>query len=825
MAGKQTLGELRARALSDLEWPEVCARLASHCASDVAREVMLELEPEGNADAARLRAQLSQAALDAEGADAPLPRVCTPDVLEALEGLASQRALTAQELFRVLQLTRDAGNLRRYALQQQASRPLLSGVLLSDAALQPLQAELERCVEADGALRDAASPELARARGQVRDRRRELTTRLQRLVARHADLLAGSYYAERDGRYVLPVRSDSHGTIEGSVLGSSGSGATLYVEPRELVELGNKLRVAEAESDREEARVLAKLSAQAWGLGEALNQAHQTLLEAERLVAMVRWAEQVTGHVFIPTDSGSLDLLSMRHPLLAAGDELVVPSDIRLRPGRALVISGPNAGGKTVALKCLGLAALMARAGVPIPAAAESSVGFYAEVLSDIGDDQSLALSLSTFSGHVRNLAGMLEVAGSAGERRTLILLDELAAGTDPDQGAALATAVLEAMLDAGAAVAVTTHYEALKELAARDARFENASVGFDMQRLAPTFELHLGIPGPSSALAVAQRFGMNAQVVERARALLPEQRLLRDELLASIEQQRQETARALSAAKATELDAQVAKNKLHTEAQAATKRERDTLEREARELSQAVRQARAELQQVSSQLRARAMTQAELKQVEKQIDRAGSQLGVGGRLDQATRGRPGGEPPDAAQLSLGCRVRVLPGGQLGEVAELPVRGKLRVRVGSLTLVCKLSDLRLPEAQRSQAGAQAQAARVAKNTLRNQTSGRFKSPPPKLQLEPSRDEILLRHPGITLDLRGMRVDEALDEVDRFTDSLLQRGESAGFVLHGHGTGALKQAVREHLRSAPGVAETRVAEREEGGDAYTVLWVR
>ncbi|MEZ4228917.1 MAG: Smr/MutS family protein [Polyangiaceae bacterium] len=821
MAGRQNIQELHERALSDLEWPILCSELAQLCASDAAQQRLRELTPEPTLELAATRARLSQAAIDAEQSDAALPRVTTPDVLDALDGITRQRVLAGPDLLKILLLLRDAGALRRFAQSQRAAREELAAALDSAPELSGLEQELERCLEADGTVSDSASSELARARSLVRDRRRELTTRLQRLVNKHGDKLAGGYYAERDGRYVLPVRSDSHGTIDGIVLGSSGSGATLYVEPRELVDLGNKLRIAEADAEREEARVLARLSAHASELGLELSVAREALLEAEHLIAMTRWAAKVSGLVFPPgsgtqSSGPSIELVAMRHPLLAAGEEPVIANDIRLRAGHALVISGPNAGGKTVALKCLGLAALMVRAGVPIPAAPGSSVGFFTEVLSDIGDDQSLALSLSTFSGHVRNLASMLDIArrtqhDDAGAG-TLILLDELAAGTDPDQGAALATAVLEALAEARAAVAVTTHYEALKELAARDERFENASVGFDMTKLEPTFELRLGIPGPSSALAVAARFGMPTSVVERAKTLLPEQRLLRDELLDTIERQRQEAARALSSAKALELETQVNRNKIQAETLATAKRERDRLEREARELTQAVRQARADLHQVSQRLRAQELSQRDLKALEKTVDSAGRQLGVGGRLDQATRGAPGGAAPSADQLGLGTRVRVLPGGQVGEVAEPPVRGKLRVRVGSLTLLCKLADVRLATGNDSQVSSTRNTARVKA---------------PKFTRSPSepRDEVLLRHDGITLDLRGMRVDEALDEVDRFADGLLQRGEPAGFVLHGHGTGALKQAVRDHLRAGAAIARSRAAEREEGGDAFTVFWVR
>ncbi|MCA9646682.1 MAG: Smr/MutS family protein, partial [Myxococcales bacterium] len=231
-----------------------------------------------------------------------------------------------------------------------------------------------------------------------------------------------------------------------------------------------------------------------------------------------------------------------------------------------------------------------------------------------------------------------------------------------------------------------------------------------------------------------------------------------------------------------------------------------------ARELSQAVRQARAELQHVTQRLRAAELSQRDLKELEKQVDAAGRQLGIGGRLDQATRGAPGGSAPAAEQLTLGTRVRVLPGGQIGEVAELPVRGKLRVRVGSLTLLCKLEDIRLVNGSEAQVSSTRNTARVKAPKFTRS------APAPK-------EEVLLRHDGITLDLRGMRVDEALDEVDRFTDALLQRGEPAGFVLHGHGTGALKQAVRDHLRAGAAIATSRAAEREEGGDAFTVFWVR
>jgi DNA mismatch repair protein MutS2 len=400
----------------------------------------------------------------------------------------------------VRELLELAGKLRTFARSQRESHPALSQTIDSPVELDGLEEDLRHALEPDGTVADRASPELARARKRVRELREESKRKLGQLLERHADVVQGEYYTEREGRYVLPVRSDAHLRVPGIVLGSSASGATLFVEPQELTGLGNQLRIQEAEALREAAKVLTQLSGYLASDSESVERAQRACEEADLLSALARFARQTRAVVVTLQPEARLDLRSARHPLLALSNQSVVANDIAIEAERALVISGPNAGGKTVALKTLGLVAWMARAGIPLPLAPESTVGWFATVLADIGDEQSIAKSLSTFSAHVQRLCSLLERAA----HDSLILLDELASGTDPEEGAALAAAMLEALTARGSAVAVTTHYEKLKEFAAHAEHLQNASVSYDFERMAPTFRLTMGVPGASSALTLA---------------------------------------------------------------------------------------------------------------------------------------------------------------------------------------------------------------------------------------------------------------------------------------------------------------------------------
>jgi DNA mismatch repair protein MutS2 len=631
----------------------------------------------------------------------------------------------------------------------------------------------------------------------VQQLRKALADKLAEFARTHADVLRDGSHVERDGRYGLPLRADAHRKLDGIVLGSSSTGATLYVEPPAVTALSNKLRLAEDDVEREEARVLAELSHALGEMLDAFARAYEVCLEADLLAALSRWAQSARARCVAPDDGDDVVLRHMRHPLLVLQGAPVVANDITLSTKSALVISGPNAGGKTVALKCLGLAVWMSRSGIPIPLGEDSRIGWFGRVLTGIGDEQSIARSLSTFSAHVTNLARILRAA----DGRTLVLLDEIAGGTDPEEGAALAAAVLEALIERGSAVATTTHYERLKELAAQDPRFVNASVGFDFEAMLPTFELRLGIPGASSALMVAARFDMPADVVQRARAFMSEPSLAREELLARI--QRDQSA-LHEARQAAENDARaVAELRAELESQRSIVRdkERKKLERERDTMMSEVRGARAELRA----LMAGARDGSDLKRAERAIDEAAKVVSVGAPIDLATRNSPVAAPvDDDAKLAKGTLVWVERLNSTAEVVDPPERGEVRVRAGAFTMRVPVSELRLatqkkrPAAQPTYHHTPTPVARAA--ALRTSTN--------------------------TCDLRGRRVDDALTELDRFVDDL-SRGapDDAGFVLHGHGTGALKQAVRDHLAASGRIAEMRPAEQGEGGDAFTVFWLR
>ena len=783
-----------------LEWRELLAAIGGFCTSASGKARALALTPATELESARARNRVVREMLDLERLGLAPPARSFPDVAPPLERAARGGVASAAELWQVRELLEVAGKLRVFARGQREGHPALAAVVDSPAELDGLEEDLTHALEPDGTLADRASPELARARKRARELREELKRKLGQLIERHADVVQADYYTEREGRYVLPVRSDAHLRVPGIVLGSSASGATLFVEPEELTGLGNQLRIQEAEALREAAKVLSVLSGYLASDAEQVRIAQRACEEADLLGALARFARQTRAIVAELLADARLDLRAARHPLLALSSQPVVANDIAIDAARALVISGPNAGGKTVALKTLGLVSWMVRAGIPLPVAEESQVGWFGSVLADIGDEQSIARSLSTFSAHVQRLCVLLERASND----TLILLDELASGTDPEEGAALAAAVLEALTARGAAVAVTTHYEKLKELAAHAAHLHNASVSYDFERMAPTFRLTMGVPGASSALAVATRHGLPSGVVARAQALLPEQSVERERAVERLERERQgfeaqRRALALEAEQLKEL-----RERVEGQHELERRQLEAELERETVALRGNVAKVRAELLAVRERLKREGQDPKALRSIERDLSRAAAHVALGGSL-LPERERPAPPSLGAPRFSYkaGDSARVKSSGLLATVVDVD-HDRVRVQVGSIKLILRSEDLE-----------PAQAPRKQKQAARAHTSSIAVSALPTG----------VRTSGNTLDLRGERVDDALSKVDAFLDRLLNVGEPLGFVLHGHGTGALKVAVRSHLRASSHIEQSQPADPDSGGDAFTIFWLR
>lgn len=793
--------QLAERTLRDLEWGELLEGIAGRCTTSVGAAAVRELRPLPNEVAARRQWAVSSDVLELSRLGTQLPPLNLPEVTGAIQRIARGGVGSGLELHQIRQGLRAVAELGRFVAQHAETAPALAEHLATDPSLRFLREELDRCIEDGGAVLDRASAELARARQQVGVLRQRIKARLGELIGRYREALQDTFIAERDGRYVLPVRADAPFRVHGIVLGSSGSGATLYVEPQEIAELGNRLKVAEAEVELEEARVLAQLSEAIAPSAPALLDALDACARADALRAMELYARAVGARMLRWGAAGCVVLESARHPLLALQGISVVPNDLSLQEGRGLVLSGPNAGGKTVALKCLGLAALAQASGLPFPAAEDSSCGFFEAVFSDIGDDQSLARSLSTFSGHIETVRDIVERAGPG----VLVLFDELAGGTDPEEGAALAVALLEDLVARRAAVAVTTHYERLKELGAESESVDNAAVGFDFDRLEPTFRLELGRPGASSALAVAQRHGLSSSILGRAASLLPEVSQRREKLLRELENKQVELEALRAQVEAEkERQAELARS-LELERQRREERERRELSRAGEELSRTVREARAEVQRVLKGLSKQVRDRQELRQAERTIDEAARLVALGSELDRRTR--TGATLPSPVELAVGHRVRVRGMNTIAEVIEPPERGQVRVLAGVMKLTVGVDQVELVDASSSRRNTPVERPRT----------GRLATDVQELVTPPRTEDV-------TLDLRGERVEAGLGLLDEFIDTLLRRGENVGYVLHGHGSGAMKNAVRSHLRELGIIRLARPAERDEGGDAFTVFWL-
>jgi len=789
------VSDAESKTLADLEWEQIERAVADRCRGPLRDALSLRLA-DSFEDTERALAEAREAwtLLDR---DAPLPLDGICEIATSLRHLEREGVLDGGALKDIRMTLRASAALRRFLGQRKDSVPYLHRACAIDPTLEGLEEEVGMSIGDDGSILDSASAELARLREEAGNLRARIIRKLEDLIQKRSPILQDSFYTIREGRYVLPVRTDAHERFHGIVHGSSASGATIFVEPRELVERGNRLKMAQGELEREERRILAALSDLVRQYVPQLRAAAEALDHADLRGASAQLAVDLGAHFVELCQEPRISLRGARHPLLVLGGIDVVPNDVEISGGQALVISGPNAGGKTVALKMLGLAALMTRAGLPVPVEEGSVCGFFSPVLAAVGDEQSLARSLSTFSAHLVTLRSVLEQAGE----RVLVLLDELAGATDPEAGAALACAIVTALVDRHTAVAVTTHYEALKALAAEREDMDNAAVGFDFDNMAPTFRMVMGVPGGSNALEVARRYGLPEEVIDEARRTLPEHSRSFETLVAKLETatkaaQREHEALQDARSKVTEERA-----KLDARRQELKAREAKGLGREAQKLVEQVREIQRRLDHAKKELRQRAEAESVTSATEVVVD-SGALLG---EID-ARRLSLEPEPVETAALDpeavqVGDRVWVERLRSIADVIEGPARGKVRVSAGMMKLWVDTSDLRALKQVPTPAAKEAAAVSGAHLKERG----------------------VMRTSDNTLDVRGLRADDAVSLAEAFLDRMYGAAESSAFIVHGVGSGALRQAIREHLsRDATYVEGFRPATQDEGGPQVTVV---
>ena len=773
--------------------------LAERCAGPLGRALALALPFSQSRQEAREWLEQAAEATRLLVQGRALPAGDVDDVGEAIERARAGGVLAPQDLRSIGRLLGAARALRRFLASRRTELPRLFDACSTDPTLDEVADEIAGSFDADGTLADSASPRLRDLRREWHAARQRMLARMEELMNRYEGVVQDRFVTEREGRWVLPVRSDAHERFPGIVHATSGSGATLFVEPRAVVPMGNRLKVLEADVRREEEAVYARLTALIADALPSVVAAARALALADVRRATAALAQQLELIVPDVVDEPRLDLKRARHPLLALDLPRVVPSDLSVSAGQAIVVSGPNAGGKTVALKTLGLAALMIRAGLPVACAEGSVVGLMDVVLTDVGDDQSLQKNLSTFSAHVKNLGHVLEDTSPG----ALVLLDELAGGTDPREGEALAAAVLDSLCARGGAVAATTHYEGLKALALGDPRFVNASVGFDLATMTPTFELVMGMPGRSSALAVAQRYGLPSTVLERAERFLLREDQGFEALVKRLHDERAALELARRAMEQEAAESAVLRARLSAELEAAKAREKRALSEEGADLLERLRRARDDLREARARLRSKKADATTVREAERAIERVAGEVALGGALERVvSNGSPLAEPPPVGEVRKGMRVWVPKLRAEADVVDVFGDGSVRVAAGPLKLTVARADLR----------AAAPREPVA-------------APPPK----PPVRAVLAEHAPIptsdnTCDLRGLRVDDGIGMATNFLDRAVGAAHPVVFLLHGHGTGALRDAVREELSRSPYVARYGAAPPDQGGEGVTVVWL-
>ena len=805
------LAPIQQEALELLEWPRLAEQLASFASTTPGRCACLELALPACLAASRSLLAETTELLGLDGLlEGGLSFQGVADIAALVTLCAKGGTAPGEELLSLATTLAAARRLRRQIDDPQL-RPVCTALVAELRTLPELEQRLHFCLEEGGRVADRASPPLEGLRRQLLGARSDRRDRLQELMRRCGAMLQDTVISERNGRPVLAVKAGAAAQLPGLVHDSSASGQTVFIEPQAVIALGNRIRDLEGRERELERAVLTALSAQVGEEAEALAALQQVLVRLDAGVARARYGQWL-GAVrpeLADDPSAPFELRELRHPLLLwqqrrQGGHAVVPVSLLVAGElRVVAITGPNTGGKTVTLKSVGLAALMARAGLFLPCSGTPRLPWCSQVLADIGDEQSLQQNLSTFSGHIRRIARILEAlpgSGAAGGA-SLVLLDEVGAGTDPLEGSALATALLKHLADRARLTIATTHFGELKALKYADPRFENASVAFDVDTLSPTYRLQWGIPGRSNALAIARRLGLGEPVLELAAAQLePLGEGEVNQVIAGLENQRQRQQEAAEEAAALLARTELLHEELLLRWQQQTQQSAELQEQRRQQLERSIRQGQNEVKRIIRRLRqgrdGAEVSSAALGETARQ---AGQRLKS---LEQQHRPTPERREHRGWMPAVGDRVRLLSLGKAGEVLSITDDGReLTVRCGVMRLTLELAGIEGLHGE--------------------------KPSPPEVRVQVKGQRGLggrgpdVRSERNTVDVRGLRVHEA----EAALEERLRAANGPVWAIHGIGTGKLKRGLRAWLATVPYVERVSDAEQGDGGAGCSVIYVK
>lgn len=787
-----------------IEFDKVLERLADFTSCDDARYDATHLRPESNLDLAR--AFLNQTV----DAHMLLARFGGPsfgglkNVNNALSRANAGSVLNTKELLDIGGVLRVIRTLSQWRASNSGVQTVLDPIFNALVPNKFLETAIFNAIISEDEISDNASPTLKDIRRKIRIQESKVREQLEKFSRSqaHSKFLQENIITQRNGRYVVPVKSEHRNEVAGLVHDTSSSGATVFIEPMAVVEANNEIRVLQTKEREEIERILSELSASAGEFSQSIKNSYECAVELNLIFAKAQYAYKIKAAPPILNNKGIINLRAARHPLI--DPKKVVPVDIMLGGDfDTLVITGPNTGGKTVSIKTLGLLSMMAMCGLMIPAGDRSEISVFDKILSDIGDEQSIEQSLSTFSAHMTTIIDIFEEA----DESSLILIDELGAGTDPVEGAALAISILEALHFKGAKIAATTHYAELKAYALETPRVENGCCEFDVATLRPTYRLLIGVPGKSNALAISEKLGLDISVIERAKELVSSENKAFENVVDRLEDTRKRMEDEYERAK--QLSEKAIKEKEEAEkikADAARLREKEMENAKSQALrvvEQAKREAYALLQELDKLKKEQQKTKdaAELARRAKSLVKKGIES-----IDSAADPIIGIEDDDKdyvlpRALVTGDTVIIRDISKSAKVlSPADKNGNVEVQAGSIKTRVKLANLRLCE--------NAPKKKETKSTVKLHGESR-----------------LNMAASTRLDLRGMTVDECLIELDRFIDQGLRTGLNEFTVVHGKGTGALRTAVTRYLKASPYVKTSRLGVYGEGEDGVTIVTLK